>query len=150
MSDQYKTTYLDDDTHVPTVQRNWLERFPILVEYEEERPFRRHVITSSVTVIGRQEEDVDLWLDERSVSRQHCRLECTGTDVYLTDLGSSNRTYLNGKRVDETQRVFHGDKIRIGKVKLRYYAPGSTDHALFEAAYSMAVQDGLLRIFRKE
>lgn len=53
------------------------------------------------------------------VSRRHARLEFTRGVVYLSDLGSSNGTFLNGKRLKhEGIEVRPGDDIDVGNTRL--------------------------------
>ena len=48
------------------------------------------------------------------VSRQHCILRVTETAVQLRDLGSTNGTLINGKRLVGERTLTHGDQIQIG------------------------------------
>jgi pSer/pThr/pTyr-binding forkhead associated (FHA) protein len=48
------------------------------------------------------------------VSRQHCILRVTEKTVQLCDLGSTNGTLINGKRLIGERDLAHGDKIQIG------------------------------------
>lgn len=75
---------------------------------------RDFAMTAPKTVIGRK-SDAALRIPTADVSREHCEVELAGNDVILRDLGSSNGTYLNGKRIAEA-RVMAGDKISIGPV----------------------------------
>jgi hypothetical protein len=71
-----------------------------------------------VTVVGRQ-DDCQLRIKSSQVSRKHCELFEKKGLLLVKELGSSNGTYVNGKRV-EGQRVLEpGDEITIGKVKFR-------------------------------
>ncbi len=51
-----------------------------------------------LTVIGRQDE-CDLKLEDKSVSKLHCVLFCDGRQVMVRDLGSTNGTRVNGQRI---------------------------------------------------
>ena len=54
------------------------------------------------------------------VSRRHAQLEYVRGILYLTDLGSSNGTFLNGKRLrDEGIEVQAGDDIDVGNARLK-------------------------------
>ncbi|MDX2271679.1 MAG: GGDEF domain-containing protein [Cyanobacteriota bacterium] len=123
---------------------------PILLQYSSGVPCKRFEITRPVTTIGRRPESVDIWIDDISISREHCRLERIGEEIFVTDLGSRNFTLINGHKVDGRQRLFHGDTLQLGNVRLRYYAHGTSDQLLFDSVYLMAVQDQMLGIFRKE
>lgn len=55
------------------------------------------------------------------VSRLHAVLKRSGKDIKIMDLGSSNGTYLNGKRLSPHAEVTiqHGDVIALGKLKIQ-------------------------------
>jgi PAS domain S-box-containing protein len=64
-------------------------------------------------VIGRSHE-AGLHVDDPGISRQHARLSCPANGVYvLSDLGSSNGTYVNGKRVLRAE-LREGDRVQLG------------------------------------
>ena len=44
----------------------------------------------------------------------HCKIEYIDSHYYLTDLNSTNGTYLNGRRIERKERLFTGDIIGIG------------------------------------
>ena len=53
------------------------------------------------------------------VSRRHSVIEVFGREmIFLRDLGSTNGTYHNGRRI-KVARLKHGDTIGIGKSVLR-------------------------------
>jgi pSer/pThr/pTyr-binding forkhead associated (FHA) protein len=64
-------------------------------------------------LIGRG-EDCDLRLHVSEISRHHCLLLVQGRAVAVADLGSSNGTFLNGKRVISQTALRTGDEIRVG------------------------------------
>lgn len=53
-----------------------------------------------------------------NVSRRHFRLHFDGVNLHLTDLKSSNGTFLNNERTDAAQ-IGHGDQIRVGETRMR-------------------------------
>lgn len=55
-------------------------------------------LIKDLTLIGRR-EDCDLRLDHKSVSKLHCVIVKTDDTLFLRDLGSTNCTRVNGKRV---------------------------------------------------
>ncbi|GIF96940.1 FHA domain-containing protein [Catellatospora citrea] len=59
-------------------------------------------------------------LDDVSVSRRHARLEMVGDYLVLTDLGSTNGTYVNDQRLTRRQALVPGDRIRIGRFDLTW------------------------------
>jgi pSer/pThr/pTyr-binding forkhead associated (FHA) protein len=71
-----------------------------------------------VTHIGRGLH-ADLRLDENSVSRRHAILVNRQAGVRLLDDRSSNGTYVNGRRITQTE-LRSGDVLVLGRVVLRY------------------------------
>jgi pSer/pThr/pTyr-binding forkhead associated (FHA) protein len=60
----------------------------------------------------------DIALDDPSVSHLHAVFERFPAGWCVTDVGSSNGTWLNGERIWSMQRVRHDDEIRIGQTRL--------------------------------
>jgi predicted component of type VI protein secretion system len=77
-------------------------------------------ITGVETVIGRA-EDCDIVLDYASISREHARIELDELGTYtLVDCGSTNGTFLHGRRLAEPRRLTSGDQFSIGTVSVRF------------------------------
>jgi hypothetical protein len=66
--------------------------------------------------IGRNESN-DIQLSEQTVTGKHAIIHLRGKEINITDLGSTNGTFVNGERIRNKQ-IVHGDKIRLGKVEL--------------------------------
>ncbi len=75
-------------------------------------------LVDGVNSIGRH-DDCLIRIRSSQVSRRHCELLEDGGSLLLRDLGSSNGTYVNGKRVLGQQRLSPGDVITVGGVTLR-------------------------------
>jgi len=78
-------------------------------------------------VIGR-DPDCHLALDVPVVSGRHARVSRSGDLVLLEDLGSSNGTFLNGRRIDRAVSVRPGDLVGLGSYAL-IFAEESPAHA---------------------
>jgi hypothetical protein len=72
------------------------------------------------TVIGRGDQ-THLRLLDVGMSRRHARLDYDGTQVVLTDLGSTNGTTVNGQRISAVA-LNAGDLIQLGTTTLRLEA----------------------------
>jgi len=84
---------------------------------------RRYELPDQAALIGR--ESRALPMSDNTVSRRHCELVPLDGQWILKDLGSSNGTYVNGLRVDNTYALKLGDQIRVGKTLLVFGAqPG--------------------------
>ncbi len=80
-------------------------------------------------VIGREDPISEVFPDidltglggmEKGVSRRHAVLHRAGTDYTVEDMGSTNGTYINRKKVKphEPQKIKPGDELRFGKLVL--------------------------------
>ena len=68
-------------------------------------------------IIGRGEK-CRLVLDDNYVSTVHARIYANGERYMLEDLGSTNGTYLNRRRVTSPVELQRGDQVKIGKTVL--------------------------------
>ncbi len=69
-------------------------------------------------VLGRSSK-AEIGVLDPEVSRRHARFDLDGGVLYLSDCGSSNGTFLNGKRVgDEGIEVRVGDDIDVGNTRI--------------------------------
>jgi len=73
----------------------------------------RKVITlkDEVTVLGRQ-ENCQLRVPMKEISRQHCQFIRRGKMLSIKDLGSSNGTYVNGEKI-MLQALKAGDVVSV-------------------------------------
>lgn len=69
-------------------------------------------LRKSRLVVGRQ-DGCHIKLNSSSVSRQHCELMVDDAKISLKDLGSSNGTYVNKRRVSQTD-LSAGDIVCVG------------------------------------
>jgi len=81
------------------------------------------------SIIGRDPRS-QVWLEHDGVSRRHAQIRIGGESERptLTDLGSTNGTSVNGKRVDGPTLLADGDVIKVGSVsvKFREWTDGSS------------------------
>ena len=66
----------------------------------------------------------DLLLDEPTASRRHAALERRGGRWHVADLGSTNGTYINGRRVTAPTPLERGDELRFANARFAFVAPG--------------------------
>ena len=69
---------------------------------------------SGPLVLGRS-GDADIIVDDPYASDLHARVGLQEGEVMVHDLGSTNGTYVNGRRVTSPVRVGKGDAIQVGK-----------------------------------
>ncbi|HTV02388.1 MAG TPA: FHA domain-containing protein [Luteitalea sp.] len=68
-----------------------------------------------------------VWIDASGVSRRHANIEVADGVATITDLESSNGTFVGGQRVDVPRRLHDGDVIELGAATIvfRSLADGS-------------------------
>jgi pSer/pThr/pTyr-binding forkhead associated (FHA) protein len=64
-------------------------------------------------VIGRSRQ-CDVVIDDPNISRRHAEVRPQGGAWVLRDLGSTNGSVLNGRRIEEPEVIESGDEIEIG------------------------------------
>ena len=68
--------------------------------------------------MGRDEE-ADIRVDESLVSRHHARIERRAGRYFVLDLGSTNRTRVNGAAVSERE-LRDGDEVRFARARCKF------------------------------
>jgi hypothetical protein len=101
------------------------------------------LLDGGAVVIGRGR-----WCDVRipsaRVSRRHCCLILSGNEVFIRDLGSTNGTWINGRRV-ERGTLRPGDEIKFAHCRYhldRLDGPGSVPMAPRTGSFSVTPPDG--------
>lgn len=94
-----------------------------------------HIHRQSAFLVGRDDRVADILLDHPSASKQHAVIQYRLVPVedeagkitrvvrpYLMDLGSSNKTLLNGAEIDEARyyELREGDTVRFGASSREY------------------------------
>lgn len=80
-------------------------------------------INKNEFIIGKERRRVDYCIsDNNSISRAHCKIKVRGGRCYITDLNSTNCTYVNGTRVSPNQEVVlsKGDTIKVSDEEFEF------------------------------
>ncbi|MBI4605583.1 MAG: protein kinase [Planctomycetes bacterium] len=85
----------------------------------------RTFVLGDKVFLGR-DASADCVLDVKSVSRRHVKVERRDGDWYITDLGSTNGTRVNGTPIEKTTRLGPGDLIQVGDEVLEFHAESPT------------------------
>ena len=92
----------------------WILRSASTNNEETERIL--HVTPGTPRTLGRGPR-ADFVIDTSLLSRVHCRLEATETELTVEDLKSTNGTFVNGRRVSQSP-LQSGDRLRLGRLEL--------------------------------
>jgi hypothetical protein len=86
------------------------------------------VVDSSGLKIGRS-APANIVLSHRSVSREHCIIGLANDELLVTDLNSTNGTYVDDQRVSRATILPVGSVIRLGQISLRHAVRKQADTA---------------------
>lgn len=101
-------------------------------------------LTNSEYILGRTIE-CSIYLDDRSVSRTHARLMIVGQEVTICDLGSANKTVVNGQVLSPMApfRMKNNDQVKIGNVILKFLEKGNIEALANKELNDKATKDAL-------
>ncbi len=90
-------------------------------------------ISKPVVVFGRVPGN-DITLPHPQVSRNHAELRVEGPRITITDLNSSNGTFVNGEQLlpDQPRVLVTGELFTIGPFSIRYVAPETQEQPSVE------------------
>jgi ABC-type multidrug transport system ATPase subunit/pSer/pThr/pTyr-binding forkhead associated (FHA) protein len=96
--------------------------------------------TGATLVLGRA-SDCDVVLDVPTVSWHHARLRREGGRVLVEDLGSTNGTFLNGRRLEGTAAVQIGDSIGLGSHSFTLTGPQTIEQRDFRGNVAIEARE---------
>ena len=105
-----------------------------LVMRQGPNPGKVFELTGTEAVIGRDISN-QITVNDAEVSRRHTRLEYQGGGFIVEDLGSTNGTFVNGRRLTGPHSLRPGETIRLGEtVSFTYELLGGGGDATVAAA----------------
>ncbi|MFH1653814.1 MAG: GGDEF domain-containing protein [Pseudomonadota bacterium] len=111
----------------------------------------KFLLSKSEIIIGR-DTSVDIKIEDSRVSRQHLKLIQADNGVELEDLGSTNGTFVNGRRIKKNDKYLlkSNDKIHISSDTLFRFAYGDEVERMFEDERNrMAYYDAVTEVYNK-
>lgn len=78
-------------------------------------------LSSERTVLGRH-FDCDIILDDKTVSRHHAHILLANQKYYIEDLNSSNGTYVNKEKIEDSYQLRENDEIMIGGFAMIFHS----------------------------
>lgn len=92
---------------------------PHLLVIAAERNLGSRCYLADETIIGRAPES-NIVLDDTYASQQHAVVLAQQDSYFIEDLGSTNGTYVNGRRISYPLELRQGDRIKIGKTVFEF------------------------------
>src|SRR3954470_18364948 len=93
----------------------------------------RFSLEADRTTVGKAAENGVALEHDPTASHLHAVLERFPAGWCVTDLGSSNGTWVNGERIWSAQRLRNGDEIRVGQTRLIFRDPVAAGGSITEA-----------------
>ena len=114
---------------------------PYLIIQEGNGQNREFALNMSVAILGR-EQDCDIVISDRNVSRHHAILSYEPEGVLIKDLSSANGTFVNAQPIN-CQLLKHLDTIQVGGAMLVYNDPGASSYINTETRWTNLSEESL-------
>jgi diguanylate cyclase (GGDEF)-like protein len=110
----------------------------------------RYFLTQSQMILGR-DPSVDIVVSDQSVSRKHAQISKEGDKVKLTELGSSNGSFVNDKKLGTGESVYleKEDMVKLGNSIFKYLPAGELEILLYGNLGLAAHTDALTKLYNK-
>ena len=127
-----------------TIKFEKIELRPHLIILYPQTQFKQIPLSRGTVTLGRG-QDADIRLDDELVSRRHCTVTFDGIHVTVTDLGSTNGTFVDGQPIQTT--VLDSDnRLQLGKMVMKVEFKDKSEEAFDRALYEAATIDPLTKI----
>lgn len=105
---------------------------------------KQYPISSNDIVIGRSVE-TQVYVDDKSLSRSHAKFAVVANEVSIIDLGSTNKTVVNGNALPPLApcKLKNNDQIKTGNVVFKFLEKGNIEALTNQTMYEKANRDAL-------
>ena len=112
-----ETVFFDEETQFFDSEEN----SQYSIEWNENGEEKRERINGGSVILGKKFDEVDVCILDPTVSRKHAKMTIKSGCVYLRDLGSTNGTYIDGKKIapGEDIKLLNNRDFLLGKVAVR-------------------------------
>ncbi len=108
---------------------------------------RKYKLEAGIVNVGRDASN-QIVVNSDSVSRKHARLTLESGRRMISDLKSTNGTYVNNMPT-MSQHLKNGDQVKIGDSIFKYLVGTDVESAYHEEIYTMTIKDGLTEIYNR-
>jgi two-component system cell cycle response regulator len=107
---------------------------------------RRFELPEGDLTIGR-DVACDVRVDLDNVSRRHARVSRKAGKAFVSDLGSTNGTFVNDSEVLQETELRSGDLVKIGGTIFKFLYGGDVESQFHEEIYRITIVDGLTQCY---
>jgi two-component system, cell cycle response regulator len=107
-------------------------------------------LIQSEIIVGRSVE-AQIFIDDKSISRSHARVNVSGSEVAILDLDSSNKTVVNGEILAplSPHKLKNNDQIKTGNVIFKFLERGNIEAVANKELNEKAHKDALTGAYSK-
>ena len=116
--DEETQSLFDNDATEMLTNVNAGYRFQITAVNDSTIMYRCNVSMEKVK-IGRKMGSCNIVLPDKTVSGEHCEVYVRNGKIYIRDLGSSNGTYVDGRKIVSETELQTGSTLKLGKTEYR-------------------------------
>ena len=101
---------------------------------------------------GRDKRQVDVYIPESSLSREHIRLIFSNKNIQAQDLQSTNGSFLNNQKMDP-EKIYtlkNGDILRLGEIVFKFIASGNIEARSIFHVQDQIYTDSLCQIHNRK
>ena len=109
---------------------------------------RRYELEAGQSLTVGRGTEADYQIDDDSLSRLHCRFAQAGGRWIITDLDSTNGTYVNEQSAPN-RALESGDVVKIGRTIFKFLSSTSPEADYHEEIYRLAIIDGLTQLHNR-
>src|SRR5262245_45202143 len=92
---------------------------------------RRYELSGTAEVTIGRGSDCDIQIDRDSISRKHAKLNYTGGQWHVADLGSTNGSYVNDGQITQSS-LRDGDLLKVGNAIFKFLVGGNIESSYYE------------------
>lgn len=100
------------------------------------------------TIVGRN-PDCTIPLEFQGISRKHFQIVVQNDVATVSDMGSSNGTFVNNQKIEGEVVLNKADMVKIGSVALKFLPKGDTERLTYDKLQEDANTDGLTKCYNK-
>mgnify|MGYP001819419967 FL=1 len=104
---------------------------------------RTRLEIGSAVTIGRDPACEIAFSEVPSLSRLHARVRFSDNGVVVEDLGSTNGSFVNDRRVTAAVGLSSGDRIQFGALHFKFDREDEVEASYHEAIHLLVLEDGV-------
>ncbi len=106
-------------------------------------------LPAGIHTVGRNPDNT-IALDIKGISRRHFQADVSEDNkIIITDLGSSNGTFINENKITGPTKIEKSSIIKMGSVTLKFIPKGDPERLTYDKLHRDANTDGLTQCYNK-